>query len=253
MNNHSFLPPPVLLSQAFENDRSGGGGITRRSFIKRTGGATVATMIAWNLTVNEARANGESGESGASAYSMKLEGIIPESGDDVDILQSNTTIDGATEDIQIAIEVRSSPPLFFGFPERAVPIDFGYSVIASAAIRRNGVYHQVASREMSFDAHCGLKSTSSPELESSVTESSDNEHVLPQRTDITFEFNNGGNTYALAIDSLDYAGGFNGLGNPEDPGNKTFITAAAKLTGNGLNLKTDDKKVEHTFVSFVVN
>lgn len=59
MSENSFLPPPVRLSQVFECDHSGGGGITRRSFIKRTGGATVATMVAWNLTVNEARAQGD--------------------------------------------------------------------------------------------------------------------------------------------------------------------------------------------------
>jgi hypothetical protein len=62
MNNRSFLPPPIRLSQAFENGDSGGGGITRRTFIKRTGGATVATMIAWNLATNEARAQTENAD-----------------------------------------------------------------------------------------------------------------------------------------------------------------------------------------------
>lgn len=60
--NPQFLIRPSQLNQAFEaNNSSGSGetsGVTRRSFIKRTGGATVATLVAWNLTVIQARATG---------------------------------------------------------------------------------------------------------------------------------------------------------------------------------------------------
>lgn len=56
---HEFLVPPPYLNQAFESGGSSGGGwgngITRRSFIKRTGGATVASLVAWNLTTNCAK------------------------------------------------------------------------------------------------------------------------------------------------------------------------------------------------------
>jgi hypothetical protein len=56
---HEFLISPQL-NQAFEpGGLSGGGwgnGITRRSFIKRTGGATVATLVAWNITAPRADA-----------------------------------------------------------------------------------------------------------------------------------------------------------------------------------------------------
>lgn len=69
MDDKSFLPSPVRLNQAFEGDRSGDGGITRRTFIKRTGGATVATMVAWNLATNEASAQG-SGEGSAASFSV---------------------------------------------------------------------------------------------------------------------------------------------------------------------------------------
>lgn len=67
MSDNPFLPPPVRLSQAFESEHSGGDGITRRTFIKRTGGATVATMVAWNLTINEARAQGGGSGSGSGS------------------------------------------------------------------------------------------------------------------------------------------------------------------------------------------
>lgn len=55
MNHSRFLPPPVRLSQAFEGE-TGGDGISRRTFIKRTGGATVATMVAWNTATTDCRA-----------------------------------------------------------------------------------------------------------------------------------------------------------------------------------------------------
>jgi hypothetical protein len=59
MQTNSY-PPPVRLSQAFESECSSGGGggsnITRRSFLKRTGGATVATLVAWNMATRNAEA-----------------------------------------------------------------------------------------------------------------------------------------------------------------------------------------------------
>ena len=58
-----MLPP--RLNQAFETAPSGGGfasnEITRRTFLKRTGGATVASLVAWNLAAERARADLESG------------------------------------------------------------------------------------------------------------------------------------------------------------------------------------------------
>jgi hypothetical protein len=68
--NHQFLIRPVQLSQAFESNSSSGGSesgeITRRRFIKRTGGATVATLVAWNLASNSANANEDESGSGSS-------------------------------------------------------------------------------------------------------------------------------------------------------------------------------------------
>lgn len=59
--NHDFLIRPAQLNHAFESNGSSGGagessGLTRRSFIKRTGGATIATLVAWNLTTSMAHA-----------------------------------------------------------------------------------------------------------------------------------------------------------------------------------------------------
>jgi hypothetical protein len=71
MNANRFLPPPVRLSQAFESEKFSGGAsgseITRRSFIKRTGGATVATLVAWNLASRTADARVE----------LESEGLLP--------------------------------------------------------------------------------------------------------------------------------------------------------------------------------
>ena len=72
MNANRFLPPPVRLSQAFDSENSSSGygsSITRRSFLKRTGGATVATLVAWNLASQELKASSpESGDS--ESYGM---------------------------------------------------------------------------------------------------------------------------------------------------------------------------------------
>jgi len=51
-----FLLSPTLLSQTSDPIDTGGG-MTRRLFIKRTGGATVATIVAWNLAAGSAKAN----------------------------------------------------------------------------------------------------------------------------------------------------------------------------------------------------
>jgi len=52
---HSFLvAPPCRLNQPLDGESGAGGGalseITRRKFLKRTGGATVATLVAFNIT-----------------------------------------------------------------------------------------------------------------------------------------------------------------------------------------------------------
>jgi hypothetical protein len=57
--NHSFLlPPPNRLNQPFDGGTEGGGGamssMTRRKFLKRSGGATVATIIALNMGIERA-------------------------------------------------------------------------------------------------------------------------------------------------------------------------------------------------------
>ncbi len=60
MNASRFFP--VRLCQAFdgENSSSGSGSsITRRSFLRRTGGVTVATLVAWNLASQDALAAGD--------------------------------------------------------------------------------------------------------------------------------------------------------------------------------------------------
>ncbi|MFC7339382.1 hypothetical protein ACFQY0_19475 [Haloferula chungangensis] len=74
MNTSNFLPPPVRLSQAF--DGVAGGGVTRRLFIKRTGGATVASIGAWNLSTTSATAADESDGS----WLIKLDSSNPGDG-----------------------------------------------------------------------------------------------------------------------------------------------------------------------------
>ena len=52
MTQRSFLPPVINLQQALEGESFGGDGtnsISRRQFIKKSGGATVATLVAFSL------------------------------------------------------------------------------------------------------------------------------------------------------------------------------------------------------------
>ncbi len=54
--NRNFLVTPPQLNQAFESDGKASGfsnGITRRSFLKRTGAASVATLVALNLVTQQ--------------------------------------------------------------------------------------------------------------------------------------------------------------------------------------------------------
>lgn len=75
MNANKFLPPPIRLSQAFDPEKFSGGvsgsEITRRSFLKRTGGATVATLVAWNSASTKLNAaGGTASESDSVSYRM---------------------------------------------------------------------------------------------------------------------------------------------------------------------------------------
>jgi hypothetical protein len=68
--NHDFLIGSVQLNQAFESTVGSGGGVTRRSFIKRTGGATIATLVALHVTSQQAFATENSNPS-PSYYALK--------------------------------------------------------------------------------------------------------------------------------------------------------------------------------------
>lgn len=63
--NNDFLIGQAQLNQAHESRDSSDGGFTRRSFIKRTGGATVATLVAFNLLSDESK--GEDSQTSAEA------------------------------------------------------------------------------------------------------------------------------------------------------------------------------------------
>jgi len=66
--NRNFLSEPAQLNQSLEINSSSGGassGITRRTFVKRSGGATIATMVAWK-TIATARAAEDGSDDGAS-------------------------------------------------------------------------------------------------------------------------------------------------------------------------------------------
>lgn len=72
MKHPFLLPPPIRLNQALDGEASGGGGgresTTRRKFLKRTGSATAASLIAWNLSAHVANAQGEN--EGSSSWRM---------------------------------------------------------------------------------------------------------------------------------------------------------------------------------------
>jgi hypothetical protein len=61
MNRSFLLPPSQYLNSPHVSDTGNGGGassnsLSRRSFIKRTGGATVATIVATTLAAQQAEA-----------------------------------------------------------------------------------------------------------------------------------------------------------------------------------------------------
>lgn len=97
---HDFLITPHL-NQAFESEGSSGGswsnGITRRSFIKRTGGATVASLVAWNLTNQRTRADlPSSATSGSGSTDVIWKKYKTDK--DIPIVGYGSTSEAATED-----------------------------------------------------------------------------------------------------------------------------------------------------------
>jgi len=68
------------LNQAFESSGKASGfsnGITRRSFLKRTGAASVATLVAWNLTSQSVDAENENPPSSAPWWVMRCTSLQP--------------------------------------------------------------------------------------------------------------------------------------------------------------------------------
>ena len=94
---HDFLIGSVQLNQAFESQGSsgsGGDGTTRRSFIKRTGAATVAAVVAFNFAE---RAYG-SAEDGQTEVSYRYRLFVSEAPevDDVIVSWAETSVSGTT-------------------------------------------------------------------------------------------------------------------------------------------------------------
>jgi hypothetical protein len=73
-NDDSSLRPPSRLSQVFDENQAAGAAwnssISRRRFLKRTGGATVATLVTWHAISLEMSAAEppEAGESGKNVW-----------------------------------------------------------------------------------------------------------------------------------------------------------------------------------------
>ena len=105
---HDFLISPQL-NQAFESEGSSGvgwgNGITRRSFIKRTGGATVASLVAWNVTTTKSRAEEDGEGSGSVSWKMDMVDASPELSDSSIAINSCVVdIGGVNYSLRIAIE-----------------------------------------------------------------------------------------------------------------------------------------------------
>jgi hypothetical protein len=80
MTQRSFLPPVIDLQQALESESDGGSGqgsISRRQFIKISGGATVATLVAFNLAKRAEAATVIPGSSGISSSTYTPSVPIP--------------------------------------------------------------------------------------------------------------------------------------------------------------------------------
>lgn len=78
MKHPFLLAPPCRLNQPFDGELGGGeptSSMTRRRFLKRTGAATVATIVAFNLTNGSARADEDNGKSVSEDRASDSQGL----------------------------------------------------------------------------------------------------------------------------------------------------------------------------------
>jgi hypothetical protein len=256
MKYPDFSPYPLFsrIDQdfSFGGGSSWNGGLSRRRFLKRTGGATVATLVAWHAASLESRAEGEP-EAGDSApppppgpFKMRLQSVTPTSGEDFDHVDFQVNVGGVSMPAKLWIEVLAAPPLG-GFPEKMTSVDFGYSVIMTVAYNGQAIARKVyeVSAHAEVDTHDGAlsSSTSSSANGSGGGATVDPDAPLPEPPvdlpEAEFTFETGGPTYTVqvAIDS-------NGSGGT------TSTAANATITGTGVNATTGYQKVTHVFESF---
>ena len=238
MKYPDFSPYPLFsrIDQdcSFGGGSSWNGGLSRRRFLKRTGGATVATLVAWHAASLESRAEGEP-EAGDSApppppgpFKMRLQSVTPSTGEDYDQANFQVNVGGVSMPAQIWIEVLAAPPLG-GFPAKMTSVDFGYSVIMTVGYNGQAISHKVyeVPAHAEVDTHDGALS--------SWAGSYDDGGVLPPLTDpepdpdapsttTEFTFETGGPTYTVEV-TLD----------PNGQGGVTATQAKATITGRPRN------------------
>jgi hypothetical protein len=119
MNHNRFLPPVSQLRPISSELPATGNGITRRSFIKRTGGATVATMVTWSLVSQTARASGNEGSKVKIGAHYEGEGPIV-----VDVLKTDWNSDAGGTVIWVKKHLRDILTHKNDFFEDGSPEDF---------------------------------------------------------------------------------------------------------------------------------
>jgi hypothetical protein len=256
MKYPDFSPYPLFsrIDQdfSFGGGSSWNGGLSRRRFLKRTGGATVATLVAWHAASLESRAEGEP-EAGDSApppppgpFKMRLQSVTPASGEDFDHADFQVNVGGVSMPAKLWIEVLAAAPLG-GFPEKMTSVDFGYSVIMTVAYNGQAIARKVyeVPAHAEVDTHDGALSSWAgsdndggvlPPYPGSEPDPEEEEQPSPV-TEFTFE--TGGPTYTVEV-SL----------NPSGQGGVTTTQAKATITGAGVNATTGYQQVTHVFESF---
>ncbi len=159
MNHDSSVPPPSSRRQPENTDPSQAGHqwnnrITRRSFLKRTGGATLATMVTWHGTTMHSK--GE--EQGVGANSDDIWGMLCASPELVNspvivpILLDIPQAGGGVIPVTVRIEASSSK---FRDPQGTEPYNFtSFSGTVSVDVIQGGVIKSFATYYSDYDVYC---------------------------------------------------------------------------------------------------
>jgi hypothetical protein len=244
---------PGLFSPDPESRFSGGAswndGMSRRSFLKRTGGATAATLVAWHSASLKCRAEGEESATGGSEedgnwgpYLMRLQAVWPANGEEVASVPFEVVYQGALVNAFLWLEIMVAPPLG-GFPEKSTAVDFGYSVVVSVGL--NG--QALVSKVIEVPAHCQVDTytgeltswVGSDPADGGLPPSDPEEEPFSTHVTTGFQLEPDGPMFGVLVELF-----------PVGAGGTTALSGKATVSGPATQASTGTKTVLHVFESF---